>query len=1096
MTDGNVGTIWYTVEAHTQKLLDSIKPADDSMGRLQKTFDRTDKAANDATFTLTKTAAAVKGLGAEANGASSSLGSLGKVLGGLLTIQGVRTLIDLSESYGEMSERVRMATASAEEYDMVQQRLLANANNTYRSLAESSEVYIRTADSLRAMGYSTETAMDAVDSLSYLFVTNATSAQRADSAISAFTKSLNKGKVEADGWETIMAAVPSVVNDIAASSGKTAEEIRRMGTAGELTARMLSDGLVTSLEKNRDAAASMATNLRDAFRSFTNNLSVFLGEANNASGATGMLSAAIIKLGENIDVIVKTLTAAGAGAMAAYITKSIQMALVNGRAAAEALKKAQAAAIAAKATAAASVAATSNATANTAEATAMDRTTAATTRQAAAMAALESAKNRVTRAGAGLLAALGGPAGLIGVVATVAAGWLVFKTNADDARKSMEAFDVPLDQAIEKFEKLSKIQQDKKMNDALSEQARTAKEAEAAWKRLYSAVRNINEFSTDWSRKQWSDWRVELLNARNAGEDLSPVLQKLYQAGVSREQIVHLVDLASKLDIAKTEAADATGLVAAFEATLRRVADAANNAAGALANAGAAAQAIGVEAQKQIDALEKQIALHEKAGTAASLLYDVEQARLHQKGQFAELNAKELDEIERLAQIRQKQEAATKKAAKTETEAQRKAKQAAEELKRAQESNIQTIDRMAQSLQFAALSGEALAKAQAAASLNSVATPEQVAQIEAMAAALYKVQQAEEARKKVGSTAQEVEQYVFGDVQPLSGGAFDDQTERYDAEAKAEQARYEEQLKRLQEAKALEIQQRQAYDTMIEELQAAHLERMSAMALEKEQAKTESDAQKLEADIALEQTQYEDELARLQEHLEKKYGLQVDYGELENKLAEENAARKAQIEKAKQNAQIRSLESGLGTMTDGLRAALGEQSAAYKAAAIAQTIIQTYQAAQGAYTSLVGIPVVGPALATAAAAAAVAGGMARVSSIRSSGGRQYGGPVSPGNGYRINENGAPEILNTASGRQYLLPNSRGEVVSNKDASGEGGKPVNISVVIQNAPPGTSASLNQVADEDFVLNVMIKDASQNGRYAQYGEANLGWRRRGY
>ena len=1062
----SAGEIFYTVRADTQQLLDGVLLADTSLENLNKTFSKTSKAANDTQFSMTKTAAAIKGMGNEANGAGSALGGLGKVLGGLLTLQGVRTLIDMAEAYGEMSERVRMATANAAEYDMVQQRLLANANSTYRSLAESSEVYIRTADSLRAMGYSTETAMDAVDSLSYLFVTNSTNAQRADSAISAFTKSLNKGKVEADSWETIMQAVPSIVNDISASSGRAEKEIRRMGTAGELTARMLSDGLVASLEKNRDAAASMATNLRDAFRSFSNNLSVFLGEANNASGATGVLSAAVIKLGENIDVIVKTLTAAGAGAMAAYITKASLMALANARTAADAMKKAQAQAIAAKATATAATAATTNATANTTEAAALDRATAATARQTTAMLALESAKNRVTRAGAGLLAALGGPAGLIGVVATVAAGWLVFKTNADDARKSLEAFDVPLDQAIEKFEKLSKIQQDKKMNDALSEQARTAKDAEDAWKRLYSAVRNINEFSTDWSRKQWSDWRIELQNARNAGEDLSPVLQKLYQAGVSREQIVHLVDLASKLDMAKTKAADATGLVAAFEAVLRRAAEAANEAASGLANMGAAAQTIGVEAQKQIDALEKQIALHKQAGTAASLLYDVEQARLHQKGQFAELNAKELDEIERLAKIRQQQEASTTKAAKTETEAQRKAKQAAEELRRAQESNVQTIDRMAQALQFAALSGEALAKAQAAASLNSAATPEQVAQLEAMAVALYKVQQAEEARKKVGGTAQEVEKYVFGDVQPLSGGAFDDQTERYDAEAKAEQKRYEEQLKRLQEAKAAEVQQRQAYATMIEELQTAHLDRMAALELEKEQAKTEGDAQKLESDIALEQTKYEDELTRLQEHLEKKYQLQVDYGALEQKLAEENAARQAQIEKAKSQVLLSSASDAFGSLADVMKNSAGEQSGIYKAMfaaskafAIAESIVKIQQGIASA--AALPFPANIPAMATVAAQTASI--VSTISGTSYGGGRQYGGSVSPGKGYRINENGAPEILNTASGQQYLLPNSRGQVVSNKEASGGDSRPVNISVVIQNAPPGTSASLSQVAD---------------------------------
>lgn len=52
-------------------------------------------------------------------------------------------------------------------------------------------------------------------------------------------------------------------------------------------------------------------------------------------------------------------------------------------------------------------------------------------------------------------------------------------------------------------------------------------------------------------------------------------------------------------------------------------------------------------------------------------------------------------------------------------------------------------------------------------------------------------------------------------------------------------------------------------------------------------------------------------------------------------------------------------------------------------------------------------------------------------------GRQYGGPVSSNGMYRINENGAPEVFNAANGQQYMLPNTRGEVVSNKDASGGG-----------------------------------------------------------
>ena len=63
--------------------------------------------------------------------------------------------------------------------------------------------------------------------------------------------------------------------------------------------------------------------------------------------------------------------------------------------------------------------------------------------------------------------------------------------------------------------------------------------------------------------------------------------------------------------------------------------------------------------------------------------------------------------------------------------------------------------------------------------------------------------------------------------------------------------------------------------------------------------------------------------------------------------------------------------------------AFNEGSNAWKATKITETIIATYQGAQNAFSALAGIPVVGPALGTAAAGAAVAAGMKRVQSIAS-----------------------------------------------------------------------------------------------------------------
>lgn len=79
--------------------------------------------------------------------------------------------------------------------------------------------------------------------------------------------------------------------------------------------------------------------------------------------------------------------------------------------------------------------------------------------------------------------------------------------------------------------------------------------------------------------------------------------------------------------------------------------------------------------------------------------------------------------------------------------------------------------------------------------------------------------------------------------------------------------------------------------------------------------------------------------------------------------------------------------SDLGTI-------LGEESAAGKAAAIANATIQTYESANASYKSLAGIPIVGPALGAAAAGAAIVSGVANVKKITATktlGGKSVGG---------------------------------------------------------------------------------------------------------
>lgn len=85
-------------------------------------------------------------------------------------------------------------------------------------------------------------------------------------------------------------------------------------------------------------------------------------------------------------------------------------------------------------------------------------------------------------------------------------------------------------------------------------------------------------------------------------------------------------------------------------------------------------------------------------------------------------------------------------------------------------------------------------------------------------------------------------------------------------------------------------------------------------------------------------------------------------------------------EKAKEALKKHGLEVGMSVMKSATQL-VGEETAAGKAMSVAMATIDTYKAANSAYASMAGIPIVGPALGAAAAAAAIVAGIANVKNI-------------------------------------------------------------------------------------------------------------------
>ncbi len=825
----NVGSIYYTVEADTSSLVNGANAADRSLDSMQGSMQRTDATAGKLQTRMTRVAGAVRQANQQIGAQTSAYSGLTRVVAAYLSLRTLQSVIELSDQYGQMASRIRNATSSAEEYAMVQERLLQTANGTVRALSEAQEVYLATADTLRDLGYTTSDVLDITDSFSYALVRDAARADQATTAMDAWSKALMKNKVEADGWASIMAATPSIVEGIAEATGRTQAEIRQLGASGKLSVEALNEGLRRTRDENKALADEMETSVADSFTKLRNSMTVFIGKVNESSGASQILTSNIAELA---DALQDPETIRAAQELAAGVVGALNQIIAGAKETVRIVKW----------------------------------------------------------AAEGIAAALNGAA---------------------------------------------------------------------------------------------SDDIVRLEDQLNTYQEMLANPLKRLRIGGKGQAIALFSEDEIKANIAATQA-----LIDQFYK----------------------------DQEKKPPVVVPNVAPPSTQGKSG--------------GKTGTVNA----------------EAAATTGTKKLTEAQKAAKKAAQELAQAQKENIDTIASLGQQLALVGLKGKDLMQTQAELQLNEYATPEQVAQVRALAAALYEAQQIE-ANKQ-----------LLGQMDPIAG-----EDQRYQTEL--------ENLKKLNEAKLLEDQRYLELKTQAEQQHDATMKQLEEERFRRQAAGNEMIM------ATLDQVQ------------------QAGTNALTGLITGANNGADA----------MRQLAGAMLNQVVGALVKVGiEQAKNFIMGQAQQAAAATTAAATGAAMASAYAPAAAAASVASFGGAATAGLTAMAAAIPAmlgmfGGGRQYGGPVGAGGMYRINENGAPEVFQAANGRQYMLPNTRGEVISNGDATAQGSPQISLQI-INNGPPVSATATTDGNNLRVTLDAVEQDfankvSSGQGLYPKAIEGAYGFKRAG-
>lgn len=237
---------------------------------------------------------------------SSVIGSLKGVFAGLITAAAVKNAITMAENFDNVSGTIRNATSSIQEFNAFQKSTFDTAQKLGLPFDKVASSVTALIPPMKAVGANTKQIQTFAETLQAGFKANAFSG--GDAVIAALAKSFNKGTIDAKAFQQTLIAIPDLAANIAKHLGMTEQEVKALGVSGKLT----TDQFVKAVNASNPEYLSQAKNinsLSDSFNYLKNALAQYLSGANQATGFTKAIAAAVKLVADNIDKLAIGFTA-------------------------------------------------------------------------------------------------------------------------------------------------------------------------------------------------------------------------------------------------------------------------------------------------------------------------------------------------------------------------------------------------------------------------------------------------------------------------------------------------------------------------------------------------------------------------------------------------------------------------------------------------------------------------------------------------------------------------------------------------------------------------------------------------------------------
>lgn len=302
-----------------------LQGASVSANQFENALDVISKAANGTNTNVKKAATAVDQLGAEAvdsanqqakltnemkKGSSAATELIGKLKGlvaGYLSFQGIKTLIDMSDTYTNIKSRLDLMNDGLQTTDELMKMVRESSNRTYSSFSQTADAVGRLGVQASAAFSNSQDIVNFAEQINKHLAISGSQGAAAEGAMTQLVQAMSNGVLRGEELNSVLDGMPTVANTIAKYmkdmyKGNSAYDgfgIKDFAEKGLITAEVVKAALYSTADETNKKFAEMGVTFSDVWNVFRNSADEalestykYLGRISNSESFQNMARAA------------------------------------------------------------------------------------------------------------------------------------------------------------------------------------------------------------------------------------------------------------------------------------------------------------------------------------------------------------------------------------------------------------------------------------------------------------------------------------------------------------------------------------------------------------------------------------------------------------------------------------------------------------------------------------------------------------------------------------------------------------------------------------------------------------------------------------